>query len=99
MIGASTRCEAEASSDLLEDHLCLAEEADMQVAKLTPMHMVDWAESQDADPVLATCRKWLKTHKDTPHHRGMLPLGSSWRVTWMSGMKDVSFSMCVTALS
>ena len=59
-IGASTRYEAEASSDLLEEHLCLVK------AKLTPMHMVDWVESQDADSVLTTCRKWLKTHKDTP---------------------------------
>ena len=39
VIGAYARCEVEASSDLLEEHLCLAEGAHMQVAKLTPMHV------------------------------------------------------------
>ena len=29
------------------------------------MHIVDWGEAQEADPILATCRRWLCTHKDT----------------------------------
>ena len=30
------------------------------------MHMVDWAESQDSDPMLATCKKWLRTRREIP---------------------------------
>ena len=30
------------------------------------MDVVDWGESQEADALLATCRKWLHTCKDTP---------------------------------
>ena len=30
------------------------------------MHIVDWAEAQEADAVLATCRKWLCLRRDTP---------------------------------
>ena len=30
------------------------------------MHIVDWGETQEADPMLATCRRWLCTCKDTP---------------------------------
>ena len=30
------------------------------------MHIVDWAEAQEADAALATCRKWLCIRKDTP---------------------------------
>ena len=38
----------------------------MQAAKLVPMHVVDCGEAQEADVVLAACRKWLKAGKDTP---------------------------------
>ena len=38
----------------------------MQVAKLAPMHIVDWEESQEADAALAACRKWLHLRRDTP---------------------------------
>ena len=30
------------------------------------MHAVDWGEAQEADAVLATCKRWLHAHKDTP---------------------------------
>ena len=38
----------------------------MQVAKLAPMHIVDWEEAQEADAALAACHKWLHLRKDTP---------------------------------
>ena len=45
----------------------------MQAAKLAPMHMVDWGKAQEADVVLAACRKWLQTCKDTlPQKRDAL---------------------------
>ena len=45
----------------------------MQAAKLAPMHMVDWGEAQEADVVLAACRKWLQTCRDTlPQKRYVL---------------------------
>ena len=34
--------------------------------KLAPMHVVDWAESQDSDPMLAACKKWLRMCKEIP---------------------------------
>ena len=37
----------------------------MQVAKLAPMHTVDWEEAQEADAALATCHKWLHLKRDT----------------------------------
>ena len=36
------------------------------MAKFAPMHIVDWAEAQEADAALATCRKWLHLRRDTP---------------------------------
>ena len=30
------------------------------------MHVVNWEDAQEANVVLAACRKWLKAHKDTP---------------------------------
>ena len=41
-------------------------EARVQVAKLALMHIVDWAEAQEADATLATCHKWLCRRRDTP---------------------------------
>ena len=38
----------------------------VQAAKLAPMHIVDWAEAQEADATLAACRKWLHLRRDTP---------------------------------
>ena len=37
----------------------------MQAAKLAPMHVVNWEDTQGADTVLADCRKLFKAHKDT----------------------------------
>ena len=35
------------------------------MAKLAPMHIVDWAEAQEADAPLAACCKWLHLRRDT----------------------------------
>ena len=66
IIGAVDRSEVEANEKLLCEHVRLEDEMRMQAAKLVPMHMVDKGEAQEADVVLAACRKWLKAHKDTP---------------------------------
>ena len=66
VMGASSRCEAQASDALRKEHERLGEEARLQAMKLAPMHMVDWAESQDSDPMLAACKKWLRMCKEIP---------------------------------
>ena len=48
------------------EHVCLVDEARVQAAKLAPMHMVNWEDTQGVDMALAACRKWLKACKDTP---------------------------------
>ena len=60
VMGASSRCEAQASDALRKEHEWLGEEACLQAMKLAPMHVVDWAESQDSNPLLAACKKWLR---------------------------------------
>ena len=65
-MGALSRCEAQASDALRKEHKWLREEAYLQAANLAPMHMVDWAESQDSDPMLAACKKWLRMCKEIP---------------------------------
>ena len=65
-MGTSSRCKAQASDALRKEHEWLREEACLQAAKLAPMHMVDWAEWQDSDPMLATCKKWLRTCREVP---------------------------------
>ena len=45
------------SEELLQEHEHLSWEARVQAAKLAPMHIVDWAEGQEADAALATCHK------------------------------------------
>ena len=66
IMGAVDRGEAEASEELLCEHVHLENEAYVQAAKLAPMPIMDWRETQETDTVLATCRRWLHTHKDTP---------------------------------
>ena len=68
-IGAVDEGEAEANEALLCEHVCLVDEARVQVAKLAPMHVVDWHEVQEEDAVLAACIKWLRTHKGTPKEK------------------------------
>ena len=65
IVGAADMGEAKASKELLEEHERLSQEARVQVAKLEPMHTIDWEEAQEADAALATCRKWLHLRKDT----------------------------------
>ena len=50
---------AEANEELLCEHVHLKNEVQVQAAKLAPIHVVDWKEAQEADAVLAACRKWL----------------------------------------
>ena len=66
VMGASSRCEAQASDALRKEHEWLGEEACLQATKLALMHVVDWAEFQDSDPMLAACKKWLRMHKEIP---------------------------------
>ena len=66
IVGAANWGEIRVSEELLEEHESLSQEARVQVAKLAPMHIVDWEEAQEADAALATCCKWLCLRKDTP---------------------------------
>ena len=59
IVGVADRVEAK--EELLEEHEHLSQEARVQVAKLEPMHIVDWEE---ADAALARCHKWLHLRKD-----------------------------------
>ena len=62
-----------ANEELLCKHVHLENEVRVQVVKLVPMHMVDWGEAQEGDAVLAACRRWLHTCKDTlPQERDAL---------------------------
>ena len=65
IIGVADRGETEANEGLLEEHECLSQEARVQVAKLEPMHIVDWEQAQEADVALAGCHKWLHLRKGT----------------------------------
>ena len=58
--------EAEASKELLCEHEHLGNEAWVQAARMAPMHIVDWGEAKEVDPMLAAYRRWLHTCKDTP---------------------------------
>ena len=69
VIGAADHSEADANETLLHKHVCLVDEVRVQAARLAPMHVVNWEDTQGADVVLAACRKWLKAHKDTPAER------------------------------
>ena len=66
IVGATDQGEAEASEELFCKHVHLKNEVQAQAVKLAPMHMVDWREVQEADAVLAACRKWLHICRDTP---------------------------------
>ena len=66
VMGTSGRCEAQVSDALRKEHEQLGEEAHLQAMKLAPMHVVDWAELQDSDPMLAACKKLLRTHREIP---------------------------------
>ena len=66
IVRAADRGEAKANEELLEKHECLSREARVQVARLEPMHIVDWEQAQEADVALAGCHKWLHLRKGTP---------------------------------
>ena len=66
IVGAANQGEVKVSKELLEEHEHLSWEARVQVVKLAPMHIVDWAEAQEADATLAACCKWLLLRRDTP---------------------------------
>ena len=48
-MGTSDRGEAKANEGLLEEHEHLSREAQVQVAKLELMHIVDWEQAQEAE--------------------------------------------------
>ena len=66
VIAAADQSEAEANEALLCEHVCLEDEARVQATMLASIHVVNWEDAQEADMVLAACRKWLKAHKDIP---------------------------------
>ena len=49
IVGVANQDEVRASIEVLEEHEHLSQEARVQAVKLAPMHIVDWAESQEAD--------------------------------------------------
>ena len=69
IIRAANRGEAKANEELLEEHEHLSREARVQVAKLEPMHIVDWEQAQEVDVALAGCHKWLHLRKGMPPTR------------------------------
>ena len=64
IVGVANWGEYRASEELLEEHERLSWEVRVQAAKLAPMHIVDWAEAQEADATLAACCKWLCLRRD-----------------------------------
>ena len=50
IVGAIDRGEAEVSEGLLGKHECLGNKAWVQAMRMAPMHIVNWAEAQEADP-------------------------------------------------
>ena len=66
IVGAADQGKVRVSEELLEEHEHLSQEVRVQAAKLAPMHIVDWAEAQEADVTLAVCRKWLCLRRDMP---------------------------------
>ena len=66
IIGAADQSKAKANEALLHEHVHLVDEARVQAAKLAPMHVVNWEDTQGVDTVLTAYRKWLKARKDTP---------------------------------
>ena len=64
IVGVADKGKVGVSKELLGEHERLSQEARVQAGKLAPMHIVDWAEAQEADAVLAACCKWLRIRKD-----------------------------------
>ena len=50
IVGAANWGEVRASKELLDEHERLSQEVRVQVAKLAPMHIVDWAEAKAGCP-------------------------------------------------
>ena len=69
IMGAIDRGEAEVSEELLGEHEHLGNKAWVQVKRMVPIHTINWGEAQEADPLLATCRRWLQTHRDMPFQK------------------------------
>ena len=69
VIGVADHSETDAHEALLHKHVHLVDGVRVQAARLALMHVVNWEDAQEADMVLAACRKWIKAHKDTPAER------------------------------
>ena len=72
VVGTVDRSEVDANEELLCEHVHLENEAQVQAAKLAPMHVVEWGEAQEAESVLAACQKWLRAG-EIPHLRREMP--------------------------
>ena len=82
VMGTSSRCEAQASDASRKGHERLREKAHLQATKLAPMHMVDWMELQDSDPMLATCKNGSECVRRYRLQRETLCSVSCWDSTW-----------------
>ena len=78
IVGAVDQSEVEANEELLCEHVHLENEAWVQAAKLAPMHIVDWGETQEVDAVLTTCQRWLRACRDTPPQKRDALLKNTW---------------------
>ena len=66
IVGVANWGEVRVSEELLDEHEHLSQKARVQAVKLAPMHIVDWAEAQEADATLAACHKWLHLRRAMP---------------------------------
>ena len=98
IMGATDRGEAEANKEFLCEHMHLENEARVHAAKLAPIHIVNWGEAQEADTVLATCRRWLCTLKNSLCPKRDALLKSTWVTTWTQ-KRDVPSSACAAIWS
>ena len=55
IVGVADRGEAKASEELLKEHESLSQEVRVQVAKLEPVHIVDWEETQGRCRCCSSC--------------------------------------------
>ena len=45
------------------EHDRLSEESQASTLRLAPMHVINWAQAQGEDALLAACQKWMHTRK------------------------------------
>ena len=82
IVRAANRGEAKANEEFLEEHERLSRDARVQVAKLEPMHIVDWEQAQEADAALAGCHKMAPSQEG---HATTLVRNPPQGVPWSGG--------------